>query len=127
MQLRPVTVEMERFEELLSTMSRMKSTFAVQADQSTISVYKDSTKLVYSVRTEFSKDDYITRNEYSFYSTEPIKAKELLRMQQLIMREKRHVCIYAISYSDSDADNFIDLIPVQQDTLLHAYLQSVVK
>ena len=127
MQLRSVTIGIEEFDELLSAMTRMKSAFAVQADQCTVSVYKNDTKLLYFVRTELSKDDYIIRNEHSFYSTEPIRAKELLRMQQLIVREKRHVCIYAISYGDSVIDNFIDLIPVQRDMLLHMYLQSVVK
>lgn len=99
---------------------KLKSTFQPQPLQSSVAVYKRPELLIYHVTCAVDEETYITEEGAKFYSTEPILPKEHLRMQQLMEREKRIVCLYCISFKDIQSEPKV--IRVNRDQNLHLFL-----
>lgn len=118
MELCPKTISTEEFAKLLETVRKTNSKYDVKQLQSDVSVYHNAHLVIYSVTTIATKDEYLDNNEELFFSTEPIMPSEYLRMLKQMRKEKVHVCIFAITYSD----DYVDIIPVKNDPILYEML-----
>lgn len=107
---------------IIASSEKLASVFAPQDDQKKITIYKNTYLLVYHVDILVDKETYFLHNVESFFSTEPILPKEHLRMQQLMVREKRTRCIFYASFQDIGDEP--EIITVERDQLLHDFLNS---
>ena len=109
-------------QDTLEAMTKLPSAFRVHNDQISVTIYKGDSSLCYHVIASVDKESYYLRNGADFLSTEPILPKEHLRMQQLMIREKRERCLFRISYRD--IEDVMDVIHIELDECLFTYLSN---